>query len=55
MCIRDTKVHVSTSLAPCDPHKNPVLFIGQLKHLHALSYDDISSKLGERVTQNVST
>ncbi|XP_018011329.1 probable aminopeptidase NPEPL1 [Hyalella azteca] len=53
MCIKDTTVQVSTSLTPCDPQKNPVLIIGQLKHLQLLNFADISAKLGNRVTETV--
>ncbi|KAF2366469.1 Peptidase M17 leucyl aminopeptidase C-terminal [Trinorchestia longiramus] len=53
MCIKDTTVQVSTSLTPCDPHKTPVLLIGQHKHLQLLSYADVSVKMGSRVPENV--
>lgn len=53
MC-KETSVHVSTGLALSDPHKNPVLIIGQLKHLLSISYADVSSKFDTRVSEAVS-
>lgn len=43
----------SHSLTTCDPQWNPVLIIGQLKHLKMLSFDVIKCKLEPRVPEEV--
>ncbi|XP_014661984.1 PREDICTED: probable aminopeptidase NPEPL1 [Priapulus caudatus] len=43
----------SHCLTPCDPRANPVLIIGQLKHLNRLSYETIKCKLEHRVPEEV--
>ena len=48
-------MRVATGLEPCDPHKNPVLFIGQQKHLLTVQYSQVAAKLETRVTEAVST
>lgn len=50
-----TKLSFHGNLNKTDPQKNPVLFIGQVKHLTALKYEDIKCKLEPRVSAEVSS
>lgn len=49
-----TKITFSNSLKKSDPQQNPVLIIGQVKHLTQLKYEQIRVKLEPRVTEEVS-
>lgn len=49
----NTKLSFHGKLTQSDPQKKPVLFIGQVKHLALLKYDDIKCKLEPRVTEEV--
>lgn len=49
-----TKLSFHGKLSKTDPQKNPVLFIGQVKHLTALKYENIKCKLEPRVSEEVS-
>lgn len=48
-----TKITFSNTLKKSDPQKNPVLIIGQVKHLTQLRYVTIRHKLEPRVTEEV--
>ena len=41
------------SLSTSDPRKNPVLIIGQLKHLTSVNFNNIGVKLQPRVDEEV--
>lgn len=45
-----TNIVFSPTLTKSDPHDHPVLVVGQLPHLSALSFDDLRMKLEPRVT-----
>ncbi|XP_047480806.1 probable aminopeptidase NPEPL1 [Penaeus chinensis] len=45
------KIEFKGSLTTSDPRKNPVLIIGQLRHLTALSFSDVAPKLQPRVDE----
>ncbi|XP_044746462.1 probable aminopeptidase NPEPL1 [Coccinella septempunctata] len=47
------KVVFKPTISKSDPRKNPVLIIGQLKHLKLLKFDDIKYKLEPRVSEEV--
>ena len=48
-----TTLKFNQVLTESDPHKTPVLIIGQLKHLSALKFEDVQIKLHPRVTEEV--
>lgn len=48
-----TKLSYRGTLSTTDPQQNPVLFIGQVKHLASLKYDDVKCKLEPRVSEEV--
>ena len=48
-----TSIKFNPSLTKSDPNKTPVLIIGQLKHLYALKFEDVSAKLLPRVSEEV--
>ena len=48
-----TFIKFNPTLTKSDPHNTPVLIIGQLKHLSALKFEDLSAKLLPRVTEEV--
>ena len=50
-----TKVLFSGGLAPSDPVSTPVIIIGQHHHLATVTWEDISVKLGDRVTRELWT
>ncbi|KAJ3648682.1 hypothetical protein Zmor_020465 [Zophobas morio] len=48
-----TKLVFRSGLTKTDPHQNPVVIIGQVKHLSQLKFEDIKNKLEPRVTEDV--
>lgn len=48
-----TKITFSNSLLKTDPQRNPVLIIGQVKHLTQLKYANVKNKLEPRVDEEV--
>ncbi|GLV36451.1 granny smith [Carabus blaptoides fortunei] len=50
-----TKLSYRGTLSKTDPQQKPVLFIGQVKHLASLKYDDVKCKLEPRVSEEVFT
>ncbi|XP_022211559.2 probable aminopeptidase NPEPL1 isoform X1 [Drosophila obscura] len=46
-----TDIRINASLSASDPQAHPVLIIGQLRHLNLLKFDNLSSKLCPRVTE----
>ncbi|XP_019869524.2 probable aminopeptidase NPEPL1 [Aethina tumida] len=48
-----TKLIFRSGLTKSDPHRNPVLIVGQAKHLSQLKFDDVRAKLEPRVTEEV--
>lgn len=40
----------NAALQETDPHSHPVLIIGQVRHLSLISFDDIKTKFGDRVS-----
>lgn len=50
-----TKLSYHGKLSKTDPQQKPVLFIGQVKHLTLLKYDDVKCKLEPRVSEEVFT
>lgn len=46
-----TNIIFNPYLTPSDPHHEPVLIIGQLRHLALLKFTDINCKLETRVTE----
>jgi len=51
----NTKLVFSSKLSRTDPQENPVLIVGQVKHLNQLNFDDIRVKLEPRVPQDIFT
>ena len=49
-----SKIVFKSGLSTADPVKEPVLIVGQLKHLKVLKFNDIKCKLQPRVTEDVS-
>ncbi|CAO1440822.1 unnamed protein product, partial [Diamesa hyperborea] len=47
-----SKIVFKSGLRTADPVKEPVLIIGQMKHLNALKFDDVKCKLQPRVTED---
>lgn len=50
-----TRLIYRNALSRSDPLKNPVIIIGQVKHLTQLKYQDIKVKLEPRVNEDVRT
>lgn len=48
-----TKITFSNALRKTDPQQNPVLIIGQVKHLTQLKYEQIKIKLEPRVSEEI--
>lgn len=48
-----SKITFSNVLKECDPQQQPVIIIGQVKHLTQLKFDDIKCKLAPRVSEEV--
>lgn len=46
-----TDLKFNASLVSTDPQTHPVLIIGQLRHLNLLKFNDLASKLNDRVTE----
>ncbi|XP_020813373.1 probable aminopeptidase NPEPL1 isoform X2 [Drosophila serrata] len=46
-----TDLKFNASLGSTDPQVHPVLVIGQLRHLNLLKFNDLASKLNQRVTE----
>lgn len=46
-----TTIKFNQTLTSCDPHYEPVLIIGQLRHLTLLKYEDLLPKFGHRVSE----
>ena len=49
----NVNLQFSGALTPSDPSTNPVLIVGQLKHLNRLTYSDLKVKLESRVSEEV--
>lgn len=48
-----TNLKYNATLTKTDPHNNPVLIIGQIRHLNSLKFDEVKDKLLPRVTEEV--
>jgi len=46
-------IKLSGSLSTSDPKTDPVLIVGQLRHLKEISYQDVACKLQPCVTEEV--
>ncbi|CAH0551586.1 unnamed protein product [Brassicogethes aeneus] len=46
-----TKIVFKSGLSKSDPHRNPVLILGQVKHLTQIKFQDIKCKLEPRVAE----